>query len=345
MKYSILLFLVFISTLSQAQIGGEAVYEFLNLSTAARVSALGGNQIAVKDDDLFLAYANPSLLNEEMDNKFAFTYSNHYTDVGVGYASYAKSFDSIGTFNIGVQFVDYGNFEETDEAGNQLGNFDAGEYAFTIGYAYQIDSAFSVGANIKAIYSSFFDYNSTGLAADVAATYYSKKNGFTLALVAKNLGTQLSTYVEDGEKENLPFELQFGITKRLKHVPLRLGLIVQQIQDWDLTYDNPNKQESQNIFGGSSDDKNRDGFFENVARHLILNAEFLVSKNFNLRFGYNMLRRRELIIDEEPHTVGFSWGLGFRVSKFHISYGVSTFHRVGGVHTFSVSTRLSDFIH
>ena len=344
MKHLVFIFILF-SHLGFGQIGGNGVYDFLNLSNSARVSALGGNQIAVKDDDLFLAYANPSLLNEEMDNKFAFTYSGYLADINVGYASYVKNYDSIGTFNLGVQYIDYGELIETDEAGNEIGTFNAGEYALVMGYAYQVDTSFSVGANLKTIYSSFYDFNSLGLAVDVAATYYSEKRGFTLALVAKNAGAQLTTYEDDGETESLPFEIQLGATKRFKHVPVRLGLIVQQIQNWDLTYDNPNIEETQSIFGGSSNNDQKDGFFENVARHLIFNAEFLVSKNFNLRFGYNMLRRRELLVDDDPGTIGFSWGLGFRISRFHLSYGRSAFHQAGATNTFSVSTRLSDFIH
>src|SRR5690554_7780094 len=46
--------------------GGSNTYEFLNLSSSARVAAMGGNQIAVKDDDIFLGIDNPALLNKQM---------------------------------------------------------------------------------------------------------------------------------------------------------------------------------------------------------------------------------------------------------------------------------------
>lgn len=343
-KFSIFLLLIHLSIFAAGQIGGDNTYEFLNLNTSARIASLGGNQIAVKDDDPFLGFVNPSLLNEEMDNKLALTYVSYLADINVGFASYTKSIDSLGTFNIGVQYVDYGSFTETDLGGNEIGNFTAGEYAFVLGYSYPIDTNFSVGANLKTIYSSFYDYQSVGLAADIGASYYSKKSGVTMSLLAKNMGTQITSYSE-ADAEDLPFELQFGITKRFKNVPLRLGVIAQHLQQWDLTYENPNDQDGQGLLGDDTEnDSNENGFLDKLARHFIFNAEMLISKNFNIRFGYNYLRRAELKVDEKTGTVGMSLGVGFRISKFHISYGRAAYHQVGPTNTFSVSTRLSDFI-
>tara|TARA_R100001015_G_C4618190_1_gene174641 strand:- start:97 stop:1050 length:954 start_codon:yes stop_codon:yes gene_type:complete len=316
------------------------------MSSSARVAALGGNQIAVRDNDPFLAVDNPSLLNEEMDNKLSMTYLDYVSDINYGFASYTKHFDSVGTFNIGVNYISYGDFTETDAAGNEIGSFTAGEYAYFIGYAYQIDSNFSVGANLKGIYSSLYDYQSFGLGADVGLTYYSRKRRLTVAMVAKNMGRQLTTYTEADLREDLPFEMQIGFTKRFKRVPLRVGVIWQHLQVWDLNYENPNEiQEGNSLLGDNSqNDNNENPFFENLKRHLIFNAEFLISENFNIRLGYNYFHRRELKIDEELGTIGLSWGLGFRVSKFHLSYARSAFHQAGATNTFSVSTRLSDFI-
>lgn len=329
---------------SYAQIGGNGVYQFLNINTSARVAALGGNQIAVKDNDPFLALDNPALLNAEMDNKFAFTYAGYLADIGMGFASYTKDYDSLGTFNVGLQYVDYGQFDETDIAGNDLGTFTAGEYALVIGYARPLDTNFSVGVNVKAIHSSFYDNTSNGLAADLALNYFSERRQIDIALVARNMGAQISTYAENGEKEDLPFELQLGFSKRLSKVPIRFGIIAQQLQQWDLTYDDPTPENTSLFDNEDEQESNERSFANQVARHMIFNAEFLITENFNVRLGYNLLRRAELKIDEKLGTVGLSWGLGFRINKFHFSYGRAAFHQAGATNTISVSTRLLDFI-
>ena len=54
--------IVLVLPLTQAQIGGQHYYEFLNVSNSARITALGGSAIAVKDADAALGYFNPSSL-------------------------------------------------------------------------------------------------------------------------------------------------------------------------------------------------------------------------------------------------------------------------------------------
>lgn len=333
----------------KAQLGGTSTYNFLQLNSSARVAALGGSQIAVKDNDPFLAADNPSLLNKEMSNKLALSYLNYLAGISYGYASYTRHYDSIGTFNLGIKYIDYGSFDETDAGGNELGTFTAGEYAFIAAYGRDLDSNFSIGVNLKTIYSSLYDYTSLGLAADFGLTYYSRKREIVLALVTKNVGRQVTTYTEEKKQEDLPYEVQFGISKRLSKVPLRFSLIAQQLQQWDLTYTNPvvEEEETSTLFSDQNEantKKNNDGFFENFARHLIFNTEFLITENINIRFGYNYLRRTELKIDEKLGTVGISWGFGLRISKFHLSYGRSAYHQAGATNTFSISTRLSDFM-
>jgi hypothetical protein len=345
----VLFFISFIAQQAFAQLGGTSTYNFLKLSPSARITALGGNQIAVKDNDAFLGYVNPSLLNDEMDNFLSLTYTDYMADINVGFASFTKHFDSIGTFNAAVKYIDYGDFDQTDLSGVNIGSFTAGEYAYTIGYGRAIDSNYSVGVNVNAIYSSLYDYQSLGLSADAGITYYSAKRRLSLALLAKNMGGQLSTYVEERESEKLPFELQLGFSKRLKRVPVRIGVIARNLQQWDLMYDNPDEVTEEVSLFDNQDAEERDreretGFFYNTLRHLLFNLEFLVTENVNIRVGYDYFHRRELRIDEKLGTVGLSWGFGIKVSKFHISYGRMAFHEVGATNTFSVSTRLSDFI-
>ena len=70
---------------SVAQIGGDHIYEFLNLSSSARVTGLGGNLITVKDDDVALAYGNPATLNSQMHQAISFNHNFHLADISNGY--------------------------------------------------------------------------------------------------------------------------------------------------------------------------------------------------------------------------------------------------------------------
>ncbi len=344
-KFFLFIFLLLGSFSTNAQIGGTNTYEFLNIPISARVAGLGGSVIAVYDNDPTLSLSNPSLLNSKMNGMLTLSYLNYFADINHGYTSYVKDFKKAGTFSAGIRYINYGDFLETDEGGNTLGTFTASEYAFVLGWGKSIDSSFSVGANLKPIYSSLYIYNSVGVAMDFSGTYYNASKGFTASLVIKNVGAQLSPYVEGGDKEPIPFEIQGGISKRFRHMPFRLSLDAIQLQNWNLSYNDSivatNNNES--LTDEDKAERNKTSYINETFRHLVLGGEFVPSQSFMLRFGFNFKRRAELAHDNKPGLVGFSWGIGFRIKKFHISYGSAKYHLAGPSNYFTVTTNLSEY--
>ncbi|MGB0882202.1 MAG: type IX secretion system protein PorQ [Vicingaceae bacterium] len=343
MKKITFIFLLITTCVAHAQIGGSNTYEFLNVPISARSAGLGGSVIAVYDNDPTLAISNPSLLNAEMSELTTFSYLNYFTDINHGFFSYVHDFKKAGTFSGGIRYLDYGTFLETDESGNELGNFSAAEYAFIIGWGKQIDSTFSVGANLKPIYSNLYLYNSFGLALDVSGTYHNKQKGFTSSILIKNIGSQITTYVEGSKREPIPFEVQAGISKKFKHMPFRLSLDMIQLQNWNLAYnDSIIETNNSELSEEAKSERNRTSIIGETFRHMVIGGEFVPSKSFMLRFGYSFKRRAELAHEVKPGLIGFSWGIGFRIKKFHVSYGSAKYHLAGPSNHFTVSTNLSD---
>ena len=337
-----LFLLVMIWINAHAQIGGNSVYEFLNLSVSARAASLGGDVIAIKDNDLGLCSYNPSLLNSSMSNNLVLDYVNYFSDINYAYISYAKTYDNIGNFAIGLQNINYGDFIEADANGLITGNFKSSEYALNLFYSRELDSMFSVGANLKPIYSVFDNYTSYGIALDVGITYHNEKKQLTAAFVMKNLGTQIKPY-QEGNNEPLPFELEIGVSKKLAHAPFRLSFIAHNLETYDLTYSETNNSEPTNVDVSNTSTSDEFDFFDNLMRHSIFGLEFLPTKNFFVRLGYNYQRRKELQVVKATNFVGFSWGFGVKISKFQLSYGSATYHLAGASNHFSISTNLSNF--
>src|SRR6056297_3345667 len=117
MKIPVIGLLLLLSASVAAQRGGESVYSFLQLTNAARVSALGGENVSLSDDDINLVFHNPALLNERMNQHMNLNYVNYFAGVNYGYASYAFDRAGIGNFAGGIHYVDYGSFERIDEYG------------------------------------------------------------------------------------------------------------------------------------------------------------------------------------------------------------------------------------
>jgi len=334
------LLLLFAFTGLRAQLGGGSAFRVLDIPSSARLAALGGHSIAVLDNDLNLALYNPALLNPTMGRQLALSYLPYFEDINIGYGSYAHHFDSIATtFSGTMQFVDYGTFQRTDETGQELGTFSAGEYVFQVGAARAIDSLFQVGANLKFITAQYDTYNSTAWAVDLGGVFHKEALGLTVSALLRNIGVQSSPFTDQEEK--LPFEAQLGITYKFRHAPFRLGMTFTDLQQWDLTYEDPNEPVQIDPTTGE-EIVDKVTFLDKAVLHLVPSAEIIFGPNFMLRLGYDFRRRQELNLAAKPGLVGLSFGAGFKVSKVHISYGFAQYHLAGISNTFTLGLRFAD---
>ncbi|OFX85709.1 MAG: hypothetical protein A2W99_05975 [Bacteroidetes bacterium GWF2_33_16] len=340
-KSAIIFIFIFLSIISNAQIGGMHTYSFLDLVNSARVASLGGNVIAVDDNDLNFICHNPALLNPDMNQSLVLNYVNYFTDINYGYVSYAREYKNYGMFAAGIQYINYGKFIEADDKGFITGEFKASEYAIHLVYSRPIDSLFSFGINIKPIISTLEKYTSIGIAGDFGVLFTNRDKLFSAALVVKNLGIQLKGYTT--ERESLPLNIQIGISQKLRHAPLRFSIVADHLETLDLTYEKP-ENESDLLFDDEEETESAiDKVADQIMRHIIIGAEFSPIENVYIRAGYNYRRRKEMIIDSKTGMVGFSFGFGVKISKFHISYGRATYHLAGASDHFSISTNLESF--
>lgn len=326
--------------------GGQSVFKYLSLSPSARATAMGGLVITVKDDDLALAALNPAALNPSMSGRLAFNHNFFLTDIQHGYAAYAWKLPKIGfTMQGGIQYMNYGDIKQTDEQGNINGKVAASETAFTVGGARALSPRLSIGLNARLGFSTLDIYKASALTADAGLLYTDTASRFSAALVLRNAGTQLATY--NGIREDIPFDIQLGVSKRLRYLPFRFGVIAHHLQSWDIRYNDPNAQtDNVLLFGGDQKSTgNGNGNIDNFFRHLVFNGEFLLGRNegFRLRFGYNHLRKQELTVRNYRSLAGFSGGFGIRVSRFRIDVGYASYHLAGGVVHLGIGTNLRDF--
>lgn len=355
MKYfllgGILLFVLtcFRST-THAQIGGKHTFQFMSLSTSPRVASMGGKLVSVQDDDLSLPYYNPSLLNASMHQHLSLNFIHYFAGINYGYASYARDYKNIGTFSGGIHFIDYGTFTRARATGEKTGKFYASEYMFHASWSRKINKLFSVGASFKPILSFLDRYFSLGLAADIGMTYQHPQKSFTGGLVVKNIGTQIVSYNQN-IYEPIPLEIMIGGTFKFEHAPFRISLTGHQLQNFDLRYEE-SSDDTEDPFGATDQEEDPgtlnqftttvENIGDEILRHLVFGVEMpIIEDDFYVRAGYNYKRRQEMKISPKVGMVGFSWGFGLRIYKFHFSYGRATYHLAGPSNHFSVTTNLS----
>ena len=322
------------------QIAGNHVYNFLSIPVSSRSAALGGSAIAINDGDISLANENPSLFSKETDGKISIEYINYISDINLGYTSYSKYIENIGTIGVGLRYFNGGTITETDIYGNKYGEVGMSEFALNMSYARAFGDNFSIGATVKPVYSQMAQYTSFGLLMDVGASFTSKDKLLTVSTVFKNMGAQITSYDED--LASVPFDIQLGASIKLAHAPFRFSVIAHNIETPQLTYKQTNYVEPTNIEQKHEEQEDIKVANE-VLKHMIFGIEFVPSKSFFIRLGYNYQRQDELMLSEKPGIVGFSWGFGIRISKLHIAYSNVRYHLASASNHFTITANLNDF--
>jgi hypothetical protein len=296
--------------LSYGSVFSQNTYEFLRVDMSARAGALGGSFVSYFDDADIIFY-NPAGMKLSKGSPISFSFTKHLLDINLASLSYSTEIENIGRFGAALQYINYGNFTKADEFGNRTGEFGAGELAVLLGYAGEFEENFYYGANAKIIYSSIADRSSSAIAVDLGLHYQIPSQQINIALVALNLGTQISSFINTSE--DLPVDVAFGISKRLQNLPLRLSLDFHKLTE------------------------DRDDFIQRF-KAFSIGAEFYLSQIFSLRFGYDNEKRSELKVGTTAGIAGFNAGLGVNVSSYRFDYGYSSLGKVGALHRISLVT-------
>ncbi len=307
-KMKILSFSVLLLTASSAF--GQSTYDFLNLDVSAHEAALAGSMIARTDDPTGFYY-NPALSVASKDRAVTFGFLKHVLDINAGYLFSTFQLPDKGYFGAGISYINYGSFTETDEMGNELGSFSAGDVALTLNYSNYLAENFSYGFNIKGIYSSIASATSSAAGFDAGLYYNFPKDMFGVGFSILNVGKQLRAY--GTEKELLPFDMRIGISKQLEHLPLVLNLAFRGLGDQNLST-------------------------SEMLRSFVLGGEFLLSDNFHVLIGYDNLEHQQMKVGISSGIEGLSFGIGLHFYGYGFDYSYSSWGKIGALHRINLTT-------
>lgn len=322
----------------------DGTYTFLNITNSARVAALGGTMLPIYDSDIQLATFNPSLINADMHHSMSLSYVDYFTDINFGTVQYGHTFDKIGSFVGTVQYHNYGKFLYSDETGFVEGTkFSVSDYVINIGWGRRLNDRLTIGANLKFAGIQYEKNATFAVAVDVAATYMTK-NDWIFSLTARNIGTELYNNYQ-GFRNKLPFRMQLGASKKLEHLPLRIIVVYDNLQKWNLAYNDPlDLEDNYDPMTGQMREKNKlDKFAKNFFSHLIFAGELNIGKNLYIRLGYNYGLRQNMKTPTKKGAVGLSYGVGINVYKFNISYSRSEMHIYGSPNFITITTNFDSF--
>ena len=337
-----ILFLLLIVVRTQAQtLGGNTVYNFLKLSNTPQLTALGGINISNQTADIGLAFNNPALLRAAMHTQTSFVFNSFYAGIKNYHVITGFRYEPLKTtFAAGVNYFSYGSVEQTDMAGNMLGNMRPADYVVQVSAAREYGERWHYGATAKFIHSSYGIYRSSGIAMDIGVTYTDTAHLLQASFVAKNMGGQIKRYTGSSSGD-LPFDLQLGISKRLAHAPIQFSATVFQVHRFNIRYDDT-LFNSQN--GLNPDKKEKKYIFDKFFRHVVLAVQLYITDKVEITAGYNYLHRKELNIGNAGNGLnGFSLGAGVLFKKIQIRYARSYYQNNSSYNQFGLNLRLNDY--
>jgi hypothetical protein len=296
-----------------------SAFNTLRLPASSHAAALGGQNVTLIEDEPTAGWYNPALYANVSDLSAGLdfmTYAAGSTWMG---AHFVKAFGERHTMAVGVQYMNYGKMDETDEAGNTLGQFSAKDIVIGAGYSYLLSDRWTGGANLKMMVSNLADYTALAAAVDVGVNYYDDENDLSVSASLQNIGTQLKAY-HDGQRTHLPFTLALGFSKGMAHLPVRFHVTMTDVTRWKSSYyvlpENKDKDKSDKV-----------GFGKKALNHFVLGLDILPTDYLYLSVGYNFRRAYELKASGSSHLAGLTAGAGVNVKHFKFGVSYAKYHQ------------------
>jgi hypothetical protein len=218
--------LVFALNISSSAGGpGTTAANFLKLGVGARAAAMGDAFTAVADDSTSL-YWNPAGLAKMEKRQLSATYNMWFAGINQGYLGMSFPLSRGGVVAGGVNYVDMGDFDGRDEAGNPTGTFTASALNFHLGYANRVGEKLIWGISAGLVQDTIADDTKSTYAANLGLIFKSSEL-LSLGLALQNVGGQLGG-------DPLPFLAKIGMA--LTWESLLLALDIARPTDDDVYY-------------------------------------------------------------------------------------------------------------
>lgn len=234
-KFSITVCVLFIfASPAIAQKVGSTAMQFLKVMPVARATALG-DAYSVLASGADAVFWNPSGVALVGSHEFSSTYVSWIFDTRQGALSYATRLGEIGAVGVQIQYVDFGEFEETTNARPYIKDiefpgltgrtFRPFSYLVGITYARSLTDRFSIGLSAKYAHESLFDGQmvsamvtqgtfeevktwTDGLLFDFGIRYHTGFRSVQIGAAVQNFGAD----VEFAKESNpVPLLFRFGI--------------------------------------------------------------------------------------------------------------------------------------
>jgi hypothetical protein len=198
---------------------GTAGANFLKIGVGPRAVGMGEAQVGLADD-AYATYWNPAGLAQIETPQAAFTHTQYFQKITDQYAAYVHPLRRLGVVAASVNFLNVGNFDAYDGAGQPAGTVDASDLAAGVSFARALleskryHSLLAVGGTAKVIRENLASVSAQAYAVDGGLFWAPGRRfgefweSWRGGLTVRNLGTRMRF---DEESFSLPQSVTAGL--------------------------------------------------------------------------------------------------------------------------------------
>jgi len=204
---------------------------YLHMGVGAQALGLGKAYTALASDATAI-YWNPAALANQNPYQVYFMHSVLFFDTNFDYLAGSIPTRKIGTFGLGLLYLNSGDFDQRNELNEELGSFGISDLAFLFSWSREVFKNVSAGINYKLVNQQMLDYSGVGHGFDLGL----KSRLFDRLDVGLMFMNLLSPSVKLAyESQTYPMQIRMGAAMKFLEDKLVVSMDVGKIIDWEST--------------------------------------------------------------------------------------------------------------
>jgi len=302
MTFILTLFLLFSSQaadISNKKINenaGTSSAQILKISVGAKAVGMGESNVAVADD-VYASYWNPAGLSYVETSQIGFMHNEWFEDIRYEFLGYVQPLRDFATISGSIAYINMGELDKTDEAGNDKGKFNPYDILLALSIGKRLNESIALGFNFKFLQENIDEESAQSFSMDIGGLYLIPNSKLILGFNIQHIGPKMK-FID--ESFSLPLNVKLGGSYKLIGNSLILAADLNRPKDGDI--------------------------------NTSLGMEYKVMGIVNLRAGY----RYSMGGNDLGAMSGLRTGIGIEIRDYKLDYAFVPYGELGQTHRISL---------
>jgi hypothetical protein len=202
---------------------------YLHMGVGSRALGMGKAYTTLATDATAI-YWNPAALANQNPYQVYFMHSRLFYDTNFNYLGGSLPTGNIGSFGLGILYLNSENFDQRNELNQELGSFGISDVALLFSWSKEVFHGVSAGLNYKFVNQKMLDFSGSGHGIDLAIKTRLFERLDT-GLMFMNLVSPTMKLALD--KQSFPMQMRLGASMTFLQDKLIVSTDIAKIFGWE----------------------------------------------------------------------------------------------------------------